>query len=121
MNPSLANEHPPTKCRDPLAHKKGPAYREAVFVSSSERSGGGLSLLRTDDRIHIDLTACTATLIDEPELEQRRQETLTPKLENATPWQEIYRNTVGQLNEGAVMELATKYRDVCEQCPRHNH
>jgi hypothetical protein len=28
---------------------------------------------------------------------------------------------VGQLDSGAVMELAVKYRGVAEKTPRHNH
>ena len=31
---------------------------------------------------------------------------------NQTPWQEIYRNTVGQQSTGACMELATRYQNV---------
>jgi dihydroxy-acid dehydratase len=38
-----------------------------------------------------------------------------------TPWQEIYRATVGQLESGACMELAIKYRGVADTPPRHNH
>jgi len=34
---------------------------------------------------------------------------------------EIYRATVGQLDKGAVMELAVKYRGVGAKTPRHNH
>jgi hypothetical protein len=38
-----------------------------------------------------------------------------------TPWQEIYRSTVGQLETGACMELALKYQGVAQTLPRHNH
>ena len=41
--------------------------------------------------------------------------------ESATPWQELYRSTVGQLSTGAVMEMAVKYRGVAKKTPRHNH
>ena len=41
--------------------------------------------------------------------------------ESATPWQELYRSTVGQLDSGAVMEMAVKYRGVAKKTPRHNH
>ena len=40
---------------------------------------------------------------------------------SATPWQEIYRASVGQLDGGAVLEAAVKYRAVAEQTARHNH
>jgi dihydroxy-acid dehydratase len=41
--------------------------------------------------------------------------------ESATPWQELYRSTVGQLDSGAVMEMAVKYQGVAKKTPRHNH
>ena len=44
-----------------------------------------------------------------------------PIPEIATPWQEIYRSTVGQLEHGGVLELAVKYRGVAQKTPRHNH
>ena len=46
---------------------------------------------------------------------------LPPVPESATPWQELYRSTVGQLDSGAVMEMAVKYRGVAKKTPRHNH
>ena len=46
------------------------------------------------------------------QLAQRREALELPELEHHTPWQEIYRNTVGQLADGGVMDLATKYRNV---------
>jgi dihydroxy-acid dehydratase len=44
-------------------------------------------------------------------------------LENQTPWQELYRSTVGQLDTGACMELALKYQDLVNKkgLPRHSH
>jgi dihydroxy-acid dehydratase len=36
-------------------------------------------------------------------------------------WQEIFRATVGQMESGAVMEPALKYRQVARKIPRHNH
>jgi dihydroxy-acid dehydratase len=42
---------------------------------------------------------------------------------NQTPWQELYRKTVGQQETGACMEFATRYRDVAHQfgVARDNH
>ena len=31
---------------------------------------------------------------------------------NQTPWQELYRSTVGQQATGACMEFATRYQDI---------
>ncbi|MEO8182047.1 MAG: IlvD/Edd family dehydratase [Deltaproteobacteria bacterium] len=90
--------------------------------SPESAAGGGLAWLRTDDRVRIDLTAgrCDA-LVSEEEIARRRQAAPPPIPESATPWQEIFRSTVGQLDQGAVMELAVKYRGVANKTPRHNH
>jgi dihydroxy-acid dehydratase len=85
-------------------------------------AGGGLAWLRTGDRIRVDLDAgrCDA-LVGEDEIARRKREAPPPILPSATPWQEVYRSTVGQLDTGAVMELAVKYRGVAHKTPRHNH
>jgi xylonate dehydratase len=90
--------------------------------SPESAAGGGLSWLRTGDRIRIDLDAglCNALVSDE-EIARRKSEPLPPVPESATPWQELYRATVGQLDSGAVIELAVKYRGVANKTPRHNH
>ena len=51
----------------------------------------------------------------------RRAAFRAPDLPNHTPWQEIYRQTVGQLEGGGVIGLATKYRNVRQHIPRHSH
>jgi dihydroxy-acid dehydratase len=90
--------------------------------SPESAAGGGLSWLRTGDRIRIDLRAgrCDA-LVSEEEIARRRTEPAPPIALSATPWQELYRATVGQLDTGAVMELAVKYRGIASKTPRHNH
>jgi len=90
--------------------------------SPESAAGGGLAWLRTGDVVRIDLEAgrCDALLSDE-EIARRKRETPPPIPESATPWQELYRSTVGQLDSGAVMELAVKYRGVAQKTPRHNH
>src|SRR6187431_1360138 len=90
--------------------------------SPESAAGGGLSWLRTGDTVRIDLTAgrCDA-LVSEEEIARRKREAPPPIPESATPWQEIYRSTVGQLDQGGVLELAVKYRGVAQKTPRHNH
>ena len=86
-------------------------------------AGGGLSWLKTGDTVRIDLNAgrCDA-LVAEDEIERRRREEGTPPVpESRTPWQELYRDHVGQLDGGGVMEMALKYRGVASETPRHNH
>ncbi|HYI28229.1 MAG TPA: dihydroxy-acid dehydratase, partial [Bradyrhizobium sp.] len=80
-------------------------------------ANGGLAILRTGDMVRIDLNKGSANiLISDDEVNSRHA-----KLKadggfkfpaNQTPWQELYRNTVGQQSTGACMELATRYHDI---------
>lgn len=91
-------------------------------ASPESATGGGLSWLRTGDVIRIDLNAgrCDA-LVDAAEIAQRKAEGLPEVPPSHTPWEEIYREKVGQMDEGAVLEMAVKYRGVARNTPRHNH
>jgi len=60
-------------------------------------------------------------LVADAELARRKSEALPAIPPSQTPWQEIYRATVGQLESGACMELAVQYRGVGNVLPRHNH
>jgi dihydroxy-acid dehydratase len=85
-------------------------------------AGGNLQLLRTGDRVRVDLNKRTVNaLVPEEEWEKRKKEPRPEPPESQTPWQEIYRQTVGQLDTGACMELAVKYQRVREAVPRHSH
>jgi dihydroxy-acid dehydratase len=85
-------------------------------------AGGGLAWLRTGDTIRIDLNAGRCDmLVPEEEIERRKKEGIPPYPESRTPWQEIYRSSVGQLDGGGVLEAALKYREVASKTPRHNH
>ena len=91
-------------------------------------AGGNLALLRTDDRIRVDLNKGTVNvLVSDDELQRRRAE-LEAKggyayPQNQTPWQEIHREFVGQFDTGATFELAVKYRDIAHTkgIPRDSH
>jgi dihydroxy-acid dehydratase len=91
-------------------------------ASPESAAGGNLALLRTGDVVRVDLNTgrCDVLLPDE-ELEARRREAPPPIPASQTPWQEIYRASVGQLHTGACMEMALAYRGVGQDMPRHNH
>jgi len=91
-------------------------------ASPESAAGGNLALLRTGDVVRVDLNTgrCDVLMSDEA-LEQRRKDAPPAIPPNQTPWQEIYRATVGQLHTGACMELALPYRGVGQDMPRHNH
>jgi xylonate dehydratase len=72
--------------------------------------------------VRIDLKARRVDmLIPDAELARRKAAYKPPKLEHQTPWEEIYRSTVGQLQGGMCMELATHYHRVVDKIPRHSH
>jgi dihydroxy-acid dehydratase len=87
-------------------------------------AGGGLALVRTGDRLRIDLKACTANmLVDEAQLEARRAEApVTPAPESQSPWQEIFRDRVEPFNKGMTLRGAHDYQDIARKhVPRDNH
>jgi dihydroxy-acid dehydratase len=85
-------------------------------------AGSGLALLQTGDTVRVDLNKATINmLIDDEELARRRSAYRPPEFDNHTPWQEIYRSTVSQLDSGGVIKIATKYHNVREKIPRHSH
>jgi dihydroxy-acid dehydratase len=91
-------------------------------VSPESAVGGGLALLQTGDMLRIDLNQCTIdVLLNHTELQKRRDQLQQHVPENQTPWQEIYRDTVGQLSSGGIIELAEKYKKIREIIPRHSH
>ena len=89
---------------------------------------GGLALLRTGDRVRIDLRKGTADmLVDAAELDRRRAELEAkggyPYPASQTPWQEIQRALVGQMDKGAILEGSEKYQRIAQTkgLPRDNH
>ena len=91
-------------------------------ASPESAAGGGLALLRTGDRIRIDLNKGTAdAVVDESEWARRRKEWRPPELKSETPWQELFRRETGQLESGACLEFALSKRGIARKVPRHNH
>src|SRR6266702_3210779 len=100
--------------------QSGTSGSPSILNASPEAAaGGGLALLRTGDRIRIDLNNGTANiLVSETELARRRVE-----LEQAggykyppsqTPWQEVQRGMVDQLAGGMVLTPAVKYHRIAQ-------
>jgi len=72
--------------------------------------------------LRIDLNKRTLNvLLEDDELENRRVKIQNQKIVNQSPWQEIYRETVGQLSGGGIIELAEKYKKLRNTIPRHSH
>ncbi|HVO47807.1 MAG TPA: IlvD/Edd family dehydratase [Steroidobacteraceae bacterium] len=97
-------------------------------ASPEAAAGGGLALLRTGDRVRIDLRLGTANMLVPDEEIARRRRALEeaggyPIPASQTPWQEMQRADVGQLETGAVLESAVKYQKLAQDpgVPRHSH
>ena len=91
-------------------------------ASPESATGGGLAWLRTGDTVVIDLNNYTANmLVTDEEIELRKKDGVPPYPESQTPWQEIQRNLVGELADGAVLENAVKFQKVRKKLPRDNH
>ncbi|SEN54497.1 D-xylonate dehydratase [Duganella sp. CF517] len=103
--------------------QSGTSDSPSILNASPESAvGGGLAWLRTGDMIRVDLNAGTCdALVPQAEWEERKKGALPAIPASQTPWQEIYRSTVGQMESGACMELAVPYRGVADNPARHNH
>jgi dihydroxy-acid dehydratase len=108
--------------------QSGTSGTPSILNASPEAAdGGGLALLKTGDRVRIDLNKGTADMLIPPaELAERA--TALKKSggykypESQTPWQEIQRAMVDQLGSGMVLEPAVKYQRVAQKfVPRDNH
>ena len=98
--------------------QSGTSGSPSILNASPEAAAnGGLALLRNGDRVRIDLNKGEANiLISADELAQRRKALMAKggfgHNENQTPWQELYRDTVGQQSTGACLEIATRYHNL---------
>ena len=109
--------------------QSGTSGSPSILNASPEAAaGGGLALVRTGDRVRIDLNKGEANiLISDEELVKRRAELEGhggfPIPRNQTPWQEIQRGMVDQFSEGMVLKPAIKYQHVAKEMgiPRDNH
>ena len=108
--------------------QSGTSGSPSILNASPEAAaGGGLALLKTGDRVRIDLNKGTADiLIPAAELAERRAALQKNGgyhyPQSQTPWQEIQRSLVDQLGSGMVLQPAPKYQRIAQQfVPRDNH
>ena len=103
--------------------QSGTSGSPSILNASPESAiGGGLAWLKTGDTIQIDLNKFTANmLVDHDEIENRKKDGPPKYPENQTPWQEIYRNNVGHMSDGGVLENAVNFQKVKKSLPRDNH
>lgn len=109
--------------------QSGTSGSPSILNASPEAAvGGGLALLKNGDKVRIDLNKGSADiLISDAEL-AKRKEALEKSggykyPENQTPWQEIQRDLVGQMDTGMVLESAVAYQRIAQTkgIPRDSH
>ena len=109
--------------------QSGTSGSPSILNASPEAANnGGLALLKTGDRVRIDLNKRTADiLVSKEELQKRRDALLKAGgykyPESQTPWQEIQRSMVDEQSRGAVLKPAVKYQRIAQTkgVPRDNH
>ena len=108
--------------------QSGTSGSPSILNASPEAAaGGGLALLKTGDRVRIDLRKCTADmLVSDDELAARRKaldgQGGFPVPESQSPWQQIFREKVQRFAEGMTLKDADTYRDIANRhVPRNNH
>lgn len=109
--------------------QSGTSGSPSILNASPEAAiGGGLALLKTGDRVRIDLNKGTANiLVSDDEIAKRRAALQGNGgyhyPQHQTPWQEIQRGMVDQFDQGMVLKPAVKYQDVAHTrgVPRDNH
>lgn len=109
--------------------QSGTSGSPSILNASPEAAAlGGLALLRDGDRVRIDLKAGTANmLVSDAELAERRRALDAaggyPYPASQTPWQEIQRSLVGQMEGGAILEGSEAYQRIAQTrgLPRDNH
>ena len=109
--------------------QSGTSGSPSILNASPEAAAmGGLALVRSGDRIRIDLRLGKADLlVPQAELDARRAALVAqggfPYPDHQTPWQEIQRGMVDQLADGMVLKPALKYQRIAatKGMPRDNH
>ena len=93
-----------------------------LHASPEAAAGGNLAILETGDLVKVDLKNRRVDLQVSDEEMARRRSLLEPaKLQNDSPWQQLFRAHVGQLETGACLDFAVGYRELRKTVPRHSH
>jgi len=103
--------------------QSGTSDSPSILNASPESAvGGNLAILETGDKVKVDLnTRRVDLMLSEEDIARRRAAYQPAELKHDSPWQELYRRHVGQLETGACLDFAVGYRDLRKTVPRHSH
>jgi dihydroxy-acid dehydratase len=109
--------------------QSGTSGSPSILNASPEAAtGGGLAVLKSGDRVRIDLNKRTADILISKEEYDGRRTSLQGHggyryPQHQTPWQEIQRGLVDEFSAGMVLKPAVKYQKIAatKGIPRDNH
>jgi len=109
--------------------QSGTSGSPSILNASPEAAdGGGLALVKTGDRIRVDLNSCTVNmLVPDDELAARATALSDnggfPMPESQSPWQQIFRERVRPFADGMVLDGAPDFLSIVRTrgVPRDNH
>ncbi|WP_327001121.1 dihydroxy-acid dehydratase family protein [Dactylosporangium sp. NBC_01737] len=105
--------------------QSGTADAPSILNASPEAAvGGNLAILRTGDRITLDIPGHRIDVeLSDEEIAERWRNHVPPALANQTPWQELFRAHTGQMDTGSCLDFAVTYQDIVHTkgMPRDSH
>jgi len=109
--------------------QSGTSGSPSILNASPEAAtGGGLAIVKTGDKVRIDLNKRTADILISKEEYDKRRAALQGHggydyPAHQTPWQEIQREIVDDFAHGMVLKPAVKYQKIAKSkgIPRDNH
>lgn len=103
--------------------QSGTSAAPSILNATPEAAaGGGLAILKTGDPVRIDLIARRVDVMLEPdEIEQRRAALQYTAPASQTWWQQLYRDKVSGLDEGAIFPEMAAFRNIRSKLPRNSH
>jgi dihydroxy-acid dehydratase len=105
--------------------QSGTSASPSILNASPEAAiGGGIALVKTGDKVRVDIGKRTANImISAAELAKRKAAWKPNIVEAQTPWQELQRKFIGQLSSGACLDFAVNFQNIAESkgVPRHSH
>ena len=109
--------------------QSGTSGSPSILNASPEAAdGGGLALVKTGDRIRVDLNSCSVNMLVPDEELAARARALTeeggfPMPESQSPWQQIFRERVRPFADGMVLDGAPDFLSIVRTrgVPRDNH
>ena len=103
-------------------HSSTASALSILNASPEAAAGGKLAILRTGDRIRIDLnTRRVDVLLPQEEILQRENQLRCKPTKNQTWWQKVYQDNVSKLDDGAIFDGMIAYTNTGEKKPRHSH